>query len=333
MFKNEYNINTVFNLQNLKIKEGKLKMKKKMLINYRTLLAIGAVVFILCLMLLNAKTTQNRFVEKYSSKIDEIEMKLNGYDDILQQNIILIEENTKLTRELDEIKLMVKNLENPEMDIILNNDIVPEVQDIVIENESITDETVEIQEIEENITLVEVTEEPVDTEIVEIDEEISLANKVVLDKINFTDITRKSGMTAEAFDLIIETAMKEKNKPNSKLIGMGKYFVEMEEKWNVNGFFALGVSSFESGWGERYEQGSHNLFGYRSGKMKMDNYGDSIVYFGKLMTNENGYYFAKGKTTVASISKVYCPPEYSKWTNNVNWMMGYYRGLTEKLLL
>lgn len=306
-------------------------MKKKRLVNNYTLLAMGAVVFILCLMLLNTSMTQNRFVENYSSKIDEIETKMKLYDEIIAQNAILIEENNQLKAEIEELKLLAEEysdtIEEDDL-LIVENTINEDIN--VIEEEKL--EIVQIIEEEEIVEEIQIENDV----ILEVPAEIVEGNSNVIldvDNINFTDITNKSGMTAEAFDLIIEEMTRDKNKPNSKLIGMGKYLVEMEEMYNVNGFFALGVSSFESGWGEKYSSNTYNLFGFSSGKMKMGGFGDSIVYFGKLMTDEDGYYFARGKTTVSSISSVYCPPNYGKWADNVNWMMGYYRGVTERLLM
>ena len=309
-------------------------MKKKRLVNNYTLLAIGAVVFILCLMLFNVSMTQNRFVENYSSKIDEIETKLGLYDEIILQNAMLIEENNVLTAKIEELELLTKEysdtLETDEI-LIVENTNNEDIIDEILENA----EDVEVAQNIEEATIEEIplTEElviPTEEDFVE-----ESINEIVLDtdSINFTDITKKSGMTAEGFDLIIEEMMNDKNKPNSKLIGMGKYLVEMEETYDVNGFFALGVSSFESGWGERYSANTNNLFGFSSGKMKMSGFGDSIIYFGQLMTKTDGYYFARGKTTISSISSVYCPPNHTKWATNINWMIGYYQGLTEKLLM
>lgn len=118
----------------------------------------------------------------------------------------------------------------------------------------------------------------------------------------------KSGMTAEQFNIMLA---------GSGLAGCGESYYNMEQNYNVNGVFAIGVAFHESGYG-RYKANTNNFYGMRgnSGWMAFESPDANIQYFGKLM-NQSLYY---GKS-IDSIGAIYCPGTSASWASAVRGMM------------
>lgn len=137
--------------------------------------------------------------------------------------------------------------------------------------------------------------------------------------INYTDITHKSGLTAEQFDTVISTVLENYNKGDTQLTGLGQALYDMENEYDVNGFLALGISGIESGWGRSKLAVNHNnLYGLLG--MSFDSTYDCTMYFGGLMRN---HYIGEGRTSLSSISKKYCGGN-SDWVSDVSWFIGIY---------
>ena len=99
---------------------------------------------------------------------------------------------------------------------------------------------------------------------------------------------------------------------NTGLEFQGEAFYDMENTYNVNALFAMGVAMHESANGYQ-KANTHNYFGFRgnNGWMSFSSAYDCIQYFGKLIHNNYS-----NKTTIAAIQTKYCP-DGSPWTTKV----------------
>ena len=89
-------------------------------------------------------------------------------------------------------------------------------------------------------------------------------------------------------------------------------FKDMEDTYNVNALFAMGVAMHESARGYK-KANTHNYFGFKgnSGWMSFSSAYECIQYFGKLINT--GY---SSRNTISAIQTKYCP-DGSPWTQNV----------------
>lgn len=119
-------------------------------------------------------------------------------------------------------------------------------------------------------------------------------------------IFEKSGYSVEEFNKMLA---------NTKLEKKGQYFKNVEDKYNINGVFAISVASYESAFESRKINSSNNLFGMmRKGRLiKYADVSENIMAFGNLM-NKKTY---KNKN-ISSIAKIYCPTNSKKWVSNIN---------------
>lgn len=144
--------------------------------------------------------------------------------------------------------------------------------------------------------------------------------------INYTDITHKSGLTAEQFDIVISTVLGNYNKGDTQLTGLGQALYDMENEYDINGFLALGISGIESGWGRSKLAVNHNnLYGLLG--MSFNSTYDCTMYFGDLMRN---HYIGEGRTSLSSISKKYCGGN-AEWVSDVSWFIGVYVDTAKEL--
>ncbi len=144
---------------------------------------------------------------------------------------------------------------------------------------------------------------------------------------NTTEITQKSGFSAEQFNTIIDTAFAKMNKSSTALTGIGEGLYEAEQQYNVNGLYLLGIASLESGWGtSNYAKSYNNLYGL-VGK-KFDSVDECSLYMGKLI-REN--YIDKGYDTLAKIQTKYCPSGGSKWVSDIKWCANKYINAANEL--
>ncbi len=117
--------------------------------------------------------------------------------------------------------------------------------------------------------------------------------------------------------------------PNNRvLMKYADYFLECQEKYNVNAVFAAAVSITESSAGTNIAIGGNNMFSISNGGQgNWNSYGTmegSIEAFFKLINKE---YFGNGQYTVDSISRgnppgvhMYCVPPDDWIKNTVNYM-------------
>ena len=99
---------------------------------------------------------------------------------------------------------------------------------------------------------------------------------------------------------------------NTGLELQGPAFYDMENTYNVNALFAMGVAMHESANGYKTAN-THNYFGFRgnNGWMSFSSAYECIQYFGKLI-----HYEYSDKQTISAIQHKYCP-DGSSWTLNV----------------
>lgn len=106
----------------------------------------------------------------------------------------------------------------------------------------------------------------------------------------------------------------------SHLAGYGHCFKKLEEKYKVNGLFAISVATQESGLGSSaLAKSNNNFYGIKSGEnswAKFDSKEEGILYFGELM-NKSRY---RGKT-IRQIAPIYCNAE---WGEKVSSIMSRY---------
>lgn len=159
---------------------------------------------------------------------------------------------------------------------------------------------------------IESTEEP---EIIETEEvEVVPPHR----ELNFTDMSRKSGLTAEEFDYILNENIAERyGYTDSTLLNTGSYLVHIEETYNVNGLLAIAISSWESGHGRsNIAINKNNLFGlsYADGKSRkaFDSKFECFDYWGSLIRH---HYIDKGYDTIDEIAYKYCYNSHIEWAS------------------
>ncbi len=298
-----------------------MKTNKKININKNIFGMLIISFFILFLVTLNTKISANKFIEEYNTQVEELQNRI----DMLELDYVELKET------LNETTIMVNDIKD--VSIITIEDNLEEddsEEDEKHETEVIVSAHVDKASEHTNELIqeakIDIGETEDETQINDIDTEIVDEVEVDTLEINYTDITQKSNLTAEQFNILIAEAMEQKGKSNSALLNMGEHLKYIEDEYNVNGIFALSISSFESGWGTRHK--NNNLFGIASGEKRYSHYGESVQGFGKLIRN---HYIDSGLTTVSSISKKYCPPQHEKWTQNISWFMGYYKGVANNI--
>lgn len=162
--------------------------------------------------------------------------------------------------------------------------------------------TSDIQQIDE---VIEETEENVEEIITEIETPTI--------EYNTTNITQKSGFTAEQFNTIIDTVLTNLNKGSTKMTGIGEALYQVEQEYDVNGLYLLGIASLESGWGtSQYATERNNIYGLIN--KTFDSVDECTLYMGKLIRNS---YIDQGYDTLSKIQTKYCPSGGSKWINDI----------------
>lgn len=118
------------------------------------------------------------------------------------------------------------------------------------------------------------------------------------------DVRIKSDITAEQLNA----------KLKNRLEGCGQYFIEAQEKYGVNAEFLAAIAILESGNGSSAAaRRKNNFFGLmgKRGQLSFATPAECIECAAKNITKPNGYYFAKGRYTIASIGK--------KWASDKKW--------------
>lgn len=136
-----------------------------------------------------------------------------------------------------------------------------------------------------------------------------------ISKITFASITNSSGGIDVSSDKYFPTSVEQfrngvKAYSNHQvLLQYADAFMEYQEKYGVNAFFAATVSVWETGAGTtgHGSDGKNNMFNIRNNS-EFRTYSDKkqgIEAFYKLISG--GTYFGAGKTTIAKIGYTYCP--------------------------
>lgn len=114
-----------------------------------------------------------------------------------------------------------------------------------------------------------------------------------------------TNLSAAQFDVILK---------GTGLAGQGKSYYNLEQKYGINGVFAISVAFLESGYG-KYQANTNNYYGMRGSKgwMAFDSTEDNIDYFGELMLRDRYV----SKQTVSGIGTVYCPSTAESWASKV----------------
>ena len=92
------------------------------------------------------------------------------------------------------------------------------------------------------------------------------------------------------------------------LAGTGKKFVAEADEHEIDWRLLAAISVQESTGGKRMPAGTHNAFGWNSGRYKFKSFDEAIAYISDKF--ENGKYY-RGKDTIG-ILKTYNPPSVNK---------------------
>ena len=189
-----------------------------------------------------------------------------------------------------------------------------------IKIEELQSQIIDLQ-IDNEILEIEDTVNQIEEEILEIEEEIPPITY------NTNNIAHKSGYTAEQFDAIINKVFTGMNKEITSMTTIGDSLYTIEQEYDVNGLYLLGIASLESGWGTSgLATKSNNIYGLIG--RKFDSVDKCTEYMGSWIRSE---YIDKGYDTLDKIQTKYCPNGGSKWINDVTWCMNRYINAANEL--
>jgi hypothetical protein len=118
------------------------------------------------------------------------------------------------------------------------------------------------------------------------------------------DVRKKSDITAEQLDA----------KLKNRLEGCGQIFIDAQEIYGINAEFLAAIAIHESGNGSSAAaRRKNNFFGLmgKRGQLKFESPAECIMCAAENLTKPTGYYFGKGRYTIASIGK--------KWATDRKW--------------
>ena len=189
-----------------------------------------------------------------------------------------------------------------------------------IKIEELQSQIIDLQ-IDNEILEIEDTVNQIEEEILEIEEEIPPITY------NTNNIAHKSGYTAEQFDAIINKVFTDMNKEITSMTTIGDSLYTIEQEYDVNGLYLLGIASLESGWGTSgLATKSNNIYGLLG--RKFNSVDECTEYMGRWLRSE---YIDKGYDTLDKIQTKYCPNGGSKWINDVTWCMNRYINAANEL--
>lgn len=122
------------------------------------------------------------------------------------------------------------------------------------------------------------------------------------------DVRTKSEITAEQLDAKLENGLK----------GTGKYFIACQEKYGINATFLAAIAIHESANGKsRAARRKNNFFGLmgKRGQLKFDTPQECIECLANNLTKPGGYYFARGRYTIATIGRRYASDK--RWASRI----------------
>lgn len=111
--------------------------------------------------------------------------------------------------------------------------------------------------------------------------------------------------TAAAIDIYLI----EKGSP---MAGYGRAFVSAGKTFNVDPFLVVAICGKESSWGKNCFL-PFNAWGW--GDVAFTGWENAIFNYTRYFSEE---YTSKGRTAIAAIAPVYCPPNWVEWTNDVS---------------
>ena len=192
-------------------------------------------------------------------------------------------------------------------------------------------QTIKIEELQSQIIDLQI-----DNEILEIEDTVNQIEEEILEieeeeippiTYNTNNIAHKSGYTAEQFDAIINKVFTDMNKEITSMTTIGDSLYTIEQEYDVNGLYLLGIASLESGWGTSgLATKSNNIYGLLG--RKFNSVDECTEYMGRWFRSE---YIDKGYDTLDKIQTKYCPNGGSKWINDVTWCMNRYINAANEL--
>jgi beta-N-acetylglucosaminidase len=111
--------------------------------------------------------------------------------------------------------------------------------------------------------------------------------------------------------------------------GNEQALIDLEKNYGVNAFFAMAVSTLESGYGKSSLATSRNNYYGLSLSRSWDSLYDNTQYWGNLIRKS---YINQGRTSADTISTKYCPPNSTEWAKFMHTnMLKYYNALLVRL--
>lgn len=125
------------------------------------------------------------------------------------------------------------------------------------------------------------------------------------EEIDVSKSTTTTGFTEDDFNELIEIIADHRDIDNCIFSGTGNSFVEVEERYGINGLYLLAIFTNESGFGEKNIR-TNNAAGIKIGGeyTSFDSINDCILYLGKLLKTYDEKY---KRDTFSEIGDRYCP--------------------------
>lgn len=135
-----------------------------------------------------------------------------------------------------------------------------------------------------------------------------------IDRNNF-DVTTKFQGTVADLNFILK---------DTKLKGLGKNFLQAQEKYGVNALFMIAIVQKESTWGKfTPEKNPYNFAGL--GIKNIKSFADCVDKLAKTLSGKNYLQAKPPKKTPSKIAPTYCPPKAAIWSTDVTTYMNNYR--------
>ena len=122
------------------------------------------------------------------------------------------------------------------------------------------------------------------------------------------DVRTKSDITAEQLNAKLQNRLK----------GCGQHFIDAQEEYGVNAEFLAAIAIHESGNGSsaaaRRKNNFFGLMGSR-GQLSFATPRECIMTAARNISKPNGYYFGRGRYTIASIGRRYASDR--RWASRI----------------
>lgn len=132
---------------------------------------------------------------------------------------------------------------------------------------------------------------------------------------NTFDVTTKFQGTVTDLNFILK---------DTKLKGLGKNFLQAQEKYGVNALFMIAIAQKESAWGKfTPEKNPYNFAGL--GIKNIKSFADCVDKLAQTLSGKNYFQAQPSKKTPSKIAPTYCPPKAAIWSTDVTTYMNNYR--------